>query len=171
MDPMARAEALLLAAGGGDRAAFRELYLLTSPRLTAIALRLARRQDLAADALQDAYLKIWRGAWRFDPARGTALGWMATILRRSLLDRLPAERPYADIADVEIGAPPADPGEARLDECLRRLPAQQRDAVLLAFYDGLTHAEVAERLAVPLGTAKSWIRRGIAALKTCLEAP
>jgi RNA polymerase sigma-70 factor (ECF subfamily) len=170
MDLPSRTQALLLATAGGDRGAFRDLYALTAPRLTAIALRLARRQDIAADALQDAYLKIWRAAPRFDPARGSALGWMATILRRTVLDRLPAERPYEEIATVEIAVPPAEPGEARLETCLGRLPARQRDAVVLAFYDGLTHPELAERLAVPLGTVKSWVRRGIESLKTCLEA-
>lgn len=170
MDGLHRAEGLLVACAAGDRAAFRELYTLTAPRMTAIALRLTRRQDIAADALQDAYLKVWRNAARFDPARGSAIGWMATILRHSALDRLPAERPYEDIALVEIAVPPADPGEAKLEGCLARLPAPQRHAVLLAFYDGLTHAELAQRLAAPLGTVKSWVRRGIEALKTCLEA-
>jgi RNA polymerase sigma-70 factor (ECF subfamily) len=165
----ARAEALLLAAGRGDRDAFRDLYLLTAPRMTSIALRLARRQDIAADALQDAYVKIWRAAARFDADRGSALGWMATILRRAVLDRLPAERPHLDLTEIQIAVPAAEPGEARLRLCLDQLPKRHRDAVILAFYDGLTHAELAERLAVPLGTAKSWVRRGIGALRTCLE--
>jgi RNA polymerase sigma-70 factor (ECF subfamily) len=162
--------ALLTACAAGDRAAFRSLYQLTAPRLTAVALRLTRRSDLAADALQDAYLRVWRAAGSFDPARGSALAWMATILRRCALDRLPAERPYEDIAEVEIAVPPAEPGEARLDRCLAALTKSHRDAVILAYYDGLSHAELAERLAVPLGTAKAWVRRGVAALRACLGA-
>jgi RNA polymerase sigma-70 factor (ECF subfamily) len=161
---------LLIRVAAGDRAAFRALYDRTSPRLYAIALRLARRADLAADALQDCYLRIWRKADRFDPQRGKALPWMATVLRNAVLDRIPSERPYEDIADVEVAVPPAEPGEARLDFCLASLSEMHRKAVLLVYYDGLTHSEVAEKLAVPLGTAKSWVRRGIEALKACLEA-
>lgn len=162
-------EGLLAAVALGDRAAFRQLYDRTAPRLYAIALRMARRPDLAEDAMQDAYLRIWRAAQRFDASRGAALAWMTTILRNAVLDRLPAERSYDDVADVEIAVPPAEPGEVRLNHCLARLPEATRQAVLLVYYDGLTHTEVAERLAVPLGTAKSWLRRGIEALRTCLE--
>jgi RNA polymerase sigma-70 factor (ECF subfamily) len=163
-------EDLLIRVAAGDRVAFRALYDRTAPRLNAIALRLSRRADLAADALQECYLRIWRKAGKFDPERGTALPWMATILRNTVLDRMPSERPYEDIADVEIAVPPAEPTEVRLDACLARLSEVHRKAVLLVYYDGLTHTEVAEKLAVPLGTAKSWVRRGIEALKSCLEA-
>lgn len=156
---------------GGDRVAFRLLYASTAPRLHAIALRMSRRGDLAQDAVQECYLRIWRKAGSFDPARGLALPWMATILRHVVLDRLPAERPYEDVAEVEIAVPPAEPGEVRLHSCLKRLAEMQLKAVLLVYYDGLTHVEVSERLAVPLGTAKSWVRRGIESLKTCLEGP
>ncbi len=158
---LASNEVLLGRVAAGDRAAFRLLYANTAPRLHAIALR----------PLQDAYLRIWRKAASFDATRGLALPWMATILRNALLDRLPAERPYEDVAEVEIAVPPAEPGEVRLDACLHRLAEMHRKAVLLVYYDGLTHSEVAEKLAVPLGTAKSWVRRGIEALKTCLEGP
>jgi RNA polymerase sigma-70 factor (ECF subfamily) len=161
-------EALLAQVAGGDRVAFRALYDRTSPRLYAIALRLSRRADVAADAVQDCYLRVWRKAGGFDPARGAALGWMATILRNAVLDRMPSERPYEDVAEVEIAIAPPEPGEVRLQTCLKNLPEMHRKAVLLVYYDGLTHAEVAEKLAVPLGTAKSWVRRGIEALKTCL---
>jgi RNA polymerase sigma-70 factor (ECF subfamily) len=162
-------EALMARVAGGDRAAFRLLYDRTAPRLHAIALRLSRRADLAADALQECYLRVWRNAHGFDAARGAALPWMAAILRNVVLDRMPSERPYEDVADVEIAVPPPEPGEVRLDACLKNLSAVHRNAVLLVYYDGLTHSEVAERLGVPLGTAKSWVRRGIEALKTCLE--
>jgi RNA polymerase sigma-70 factor (ECF subfamily) len=163
-------EALLARVALGDRAAFRVLYDRTSPRLYAIALRLSRRADLAADATQDCYLRVWRKAAGFDPARGAALGWMATILRNAVLDRMPSERPYEDVADVEIPVAPPPPGEVRLEACLKNLPEAHRKAVLLVYYDGLTHTEVAEKLAVPLGTAKSWVRRGIEGLKACLAA-
>lgn len=166
--PQQLAEALALAAQG-DRAAFRRLYELSAPRLHAIALRLTRRADLAAEATQEAYIRIWRHAARFDPARGSAMAWMATILRRVALDRIPPERPYEDVATVEVAVPPPEPGEARLEDCLAALPERQRAAVLLVFYDGLTHAELAERLAVPLGTAKSRVRRGVEGLRGCLE--
>lgn len=170
MDEQASPEVLLARVAAGDRLAFRALYDATAPRLHAIALRLARRPDIAADALQEAFLRVWRKAGHFDPARGQALAWMATIVRNLVLDRMPAERPYADIADVEIAVPPPEPGEARLEACLKNLPQTHRNAVLLVYYDGLSHSEVAERLGVPLGTAKSWVRRGIEALKACLHA-
>ena len=83
---------------------------------------------------------------------------------------MPAERPYEDVAEVEIAVPPVEPGEVRLEACLKNLPEMHRKAVLLVYFDGLTHTEVAERLGVPLGTAKSWVRRGLEALRTCLSA-
>jgi RNA polymerase sigma-70 factor (ECF subfamily) len=162
---------LLARVAAGDRAAFRPLYDLTAPRLYAIALRLLRRSDLAEEAVQECYLRVWRHAARFDPARGAPLAWMATIQRRVALDRLPPQRALAPLEEAErLAATVTPPSEPRLGGCLGGLPIEQREAVLLTYVEGLTHQELAGRLAIPLGTAKSRVRRGLIALRACLEA-
>ena len=177
-DPLAD---LLLATARGDRAAFARLYELTSPKLFSLAVGILRRRDWAEETLQESFLRLWRSAHRFDPARGSAMSWMVTIVRNgalTALQRRPRELAAEDVptaADVPDSGP--DPLEqamrssaARaLFECLNGLDETQRKAILLAYYEGLTHVELAARLVTPLGTVKSWIRRGLVHLKDCLE--
>ncbi len=169
---------LLRSCGNGDRAAFRRLYELQSSRLYAVALRITRQPALAADAVQDALLQVWQNARRFDASRGNPEAWLLSLVRYRALDitrRHGRETPGAEVPDTPDEDP--DPlsrligtteGEA-LHRCLQTLPPDRRQLIVLAFLDGLTHTELAQRLGQPLGTVKSWIRRALLNLKRCLE--
>ena len=173
---------LLMATARGDRQAFAELYRLTSGRLYPIALALLRQQDAAEDVLQETYLAIWRTAGQYQPDRAPALSWLMGIARHRAIEalrqrrRLAAEvwaEPLTDEA-LQIPDPQAalavDHRSHALQECLRRLSADQFRSVALAFFHGLSHEELAARLQTPLGTVKSWVRRGLLQLKGCLES-
>lgn len=168
-DPLA---ALLAATAEGNREAFRSLYEEAAPRLLGVARRIMRRADLAEEVLQDGFIKIWKYAQRFDPDRGSSLTWMAVIIRRTALDRLPQQRSEepldAEVLETLSVQDEAPMSEPRLKPCLAALPELQRQAVILAFVYGLSHSEIAEKLEAPLGTAKSWVRRGLQQLKACL---
>lgn len=166
----------------GDRDAFARLYRLTSPNLFGLALRILGRRSLAEEALQDAFVNIWRHAADFRPERAAPQTWLAAIVRNRALDLLrasPPEDPPAEDPEIETWAS-ADLGplekamagdEAKaLLECMKRLQAKQRQAIALAYYHGLAHGDLARHLAEPIGTVKTWIRRGIEQLKRCLEA-
>jgi RNA polymerase sigma-70 factor (ECF subfamily) len=165
---------LLASVAAGDRQAFARLYEASAGRLYGVALRLLRRRDLADEVLQDAYLSIWRNAGRYDPGKGSPFAWMATIVRYRALDLLRRDREMAlDEDALERQPAPAAPAltaEARaLDACLRALDEKSRRCIQMAFLDGYTHEELARRLDAPVGTVKSWIRRGLAQLKACLD--
>jgi len=172
-------EALLSRCAGGDKAAFRQLYDLSAPRLYAVALRITRQPGLAADAVHDAFLQVWQHADRFDADRGSAETWLISLARYRALDLI--RRQGREIAGVEMPErADEEPDQlerlmrqregAALGRCLDRLEADKRQLVMLAFTDGLTHAELSTRLKTPLGTVKSWIRRGLQDLRRCLEA-
>jgi RNA polymerase sigma-70 factor, ECF subfamily len=178
---------LLARTGLGDRAAFAELYRRTSAHLFGVVLRINRDRGQAEDVLQEAYVNVWRAAGGFDAAKAQPLTWLASIARNRAIDSLRRqqaqprlhsgeqdedENVYDRVADDQPG--PLEllhrAAEARaLGTCMETLSAQQRQSVALAFYDGLSHAEVAARLREPLGTVKSWVRRGLLALKACLD--
>jgi RNA polymerase sigma-70 factor (ECF subfamily) len=176
-DPAEELIGLLRATARGDRVAFERLYQCTSPTLFGVARSLLRRQEWAEEAVQDAYLRIWYHADEYHPSRGRALTWMISIVRYRAIDLLRRQRtPQA--ANGESGDRDTPDPEAlavalhdthRLLGCLGDLTERQRRSIVLAFFEGLTHAELAHRLEVPLGTIKSWVRRGLAILKECLE--
>lgn len=179
-DPTELAE-LIAATVRGDRAAFSRLYGATGPQLFAVALRIVKRRDRAEEVLQDAYVSIWHRARDYDADKGSVLTWMASIVRHRAIDILRRERPttplddaagveaWADTAPGPLDAAIASAEARRVRDCLDRLEGKQREAILLAYYDGLTQEQLAVRLAVPLGTIKSWVRRGLLRLKECLE--
>lgn len=180
---------LLARAGLHDRAAFAELYRRTSAHLFAVVLRINRDRAQAEDVLQDIYVNVWRAAGGFDAAKSQPLTWLTSIARNRAIDSLRRRQaqplPQAPAADADgeddVYDHVADDAEGPLDllsrasdaralgACMEGLSAQQRQSVALAFYDGLSHAEVAEHLRQPLGTVKSWVRRALLALKSCLE--
>jgi len=180
LDEDDRLDALLVACAAGDRRAFRRLYDQESARHYGLALRILHQHSAAADALQDAFLQIWQKASTFDPARGSARAWLASIVRYRALDAAQRHRREvltddptpADAAEEfdPIAALAAQRDGHRLQACLGGLEDRSRHAIVLAFVDGLTHSEIAARITKPLGTVKAWIRRGLAALRSCLEA-
>lgn len=171
-------ERLLRLCGSGDRDAFRQLYERSSHKLYGLALRITRQPALAADAVHDAFVQVWQGAGRFDPERGGAEGWLASLVRYRALDI--ARRRGRDVLGFEPADEPDDApspldrlvGGADADalrRCLGTLDAERQRLLVLAFTDGLSHGELAARLGTPLGTVKSWIRRSLAALRECLQ--
>lgn len=170
----------LAAIARGDRAALRALYAAEAARLFGVCLRILRDRAAAADATQDTFLRIWDRADRFDPARGAARAWLAAIARHVALDLARARGRELPSDDPELGdAPVEDDPTAMLDAtadatrlraCLEVLEEKNRRSILLAFVDGLSHAQIAARLETPLGTVKAWIRRGLASLKECLAS-
>jgi RNA polymerase sigma-70 factor (ECF subfamily) len=166
--------ALIAATAAGDRRAFKALYDATSRRLMGVALVILQRRDVAEDVLQEAYVRVWTQARQFDPSRGPALAWLSRIVRNLAIDQLRRERgAHEDIADhaEDLSAPPAPLAErADLSRGLARLRDDQRNILRLAFVEGFTHEELVERLGVPLGTAKSRVRRGLEQLRAYFDA-
>lgn len=157
----------------GNTDAFRALYDGVSPRLFAIVLRILGDRAAAEDVLQDVFLRIWRRAASYDPARGAPMAWLGTIARNAALDALATRRADEDLDTAdrpELAVAAVDPPDARLGQCLKRLPADQARAICEAYTYGLSHAELAQRMGIPLGTVKSWLNRGMASLKRCMES-
>lgn len=161
----------LVAAGCGDRAAFRRLYDATSGKLLAQAMAMLRRRDAAEDALQDGFVRIWINAHRYDPARGPALPWMARVMRNVILDRLRRERLIAryHVADEGVAEPavPAEPIEDRFDlvNGLATLSTEQRNAIVNVVVLGWTHEESGQHEGVPVPTSKARVQRGLRRLR------
>jgi RNA polymerase sigma-70 factor (ECF subfamily) len=182
---------LAVAAGGADSAAaFERLYRSTAPVLLGIAVRITRRRELADEVLHDAFVRIWHGATQFDPL-GTAVGWLTTIVRNRALDLMAThdvarvdsyheavdDNPDAALDrlfdwDVDDGAEARmDAGRARafVRRCLGELAAVERQSLVLAYEHGMSHGDLAAHLGKPLGTVKTWVRRGIDNLRKCVE--
>ncbi len=180
----------LARAGLGDRVAFGKLYERTSGHLYAVVLRIQRDRGQAEDLLQDIYVSVWKAAASFDAARSQPLTWLTHIARNRAIDSLrraqtqPQTVSLSRDDDDERPDPTealasADPGpldllglasdRRELQQCMEHLTPPQRQSVALAFFDGLSHAEVAEHLCEPLGTVKSWVRRALNTLKGCLD--
>lgn len=178
LPPVSYAE-LLSQTAAGDRQAFRVLYQSAGPKLFAITLRMLKARDVAEDVLQEAFVKIWERSWQYDPAKGEALAWLATVTRHAALDRL-RKQPRSQVAfdegiiaeiDSQLGQFSENWGEAGdLRRCLANLREDYRKAVISAYVNGLTHEELAEQLGKPVGTVKSWVRRGLEQLKGCMDA-
>lgn len=173
----------LAATAEGDERAFRRLYESASPQIYALLLRMLRSEERAQDALQDTFVKVWQKAETYSPERGAPLTWLLSVARYRALDLLRRQRPESAMPEdpdmeatllVDADAPgPAGENETiegltAVRNCLGTLQGEQRDSVLLAYYEGLTHHELSERLGAPLGTVKSWVRRGLTRLRECL---
>lgn len=174
-----RANQLLANVAGGDETAFAELYRATSPRVFGVIVRMIHDRGEAEDLLQEVFATTWRRADTFDPARGSAITWLTTLARNRTIDRMRQQRDEMlgentapDITDespTPAVAAESNEERRRLEQCLDRLEPQQKSAVREAFFTGASYGELAKRLAVPLGTMKSWIRRSLMQLKICLE--
>ena len=172
---------LLRRVAARDAAAFADLYRQTQSKLYGVVARILTRSDQSGEALQEAYVRIWEKAADFDPAKGSPIAWMATIARNRALDEIRRVRP-ASLEDMPDGFEPAsdvvDPLAARdrserlaaLLKCLGRLGDERRDVVLLAYYRGFSREALARRYGKPAPTIKTWLRRGLAQLRDCLES-
>ena len=180
---------LLARAGLGDRAAFAEVYRLTSAHLFGVILRINRDRAQAEDILQEVYVNVWRAAAGFSAAQSQPRTWLTSIARNRAIDSLrrASTKPqtvsayagtdeetdvYDTIADsapgpLELLTRASDARE--LGRCMTGLSTTQQQSLALAYYDGLTHAEIATLLHQPLGTVKSWVRRALQSLKSCLD--
>ncbi|MEU5510594.1 sigma-70 family RNA polymerase sigma factor [Streptomyces fungicidicus] len=174
------AEELLVRVAGGDQKAFEELYGLVSGPVYGLVRRVVRDPAQSEEVAQEVLLELWRSAARFDPGRGTALSWVLTLAHRRAVDRVRSARAAGEREQREARRGPgpafdqvAEEVEAGLERewvrrCLDRLTALQRQSVTLAYYDGYTYREVAERLSLPLGTVKTRMRDGLTRLRDCL---
>lgn len=172
---------LLSGIAGGDRSALAALYERTSAKLYGICIRVLPSEDDAQEVLQDVFLTVWRKAALYDPAKASPITWLAVMARNKAIDRLRARslgtNPLDVAADVADDSPSAfevieqSQERARLTRCLDQLDPQHGAMIRAAFLDGATYPELAQRQAVPLGTMKSWIRRGLSRLRSCLEQP
>lgn len=172
-------EQLLIATGGQDRKAFESLYLQSSAHLYPLALRILKSEMLAQECLQEAYIKVWNNAHRYQASKAKPMTWMGAILRNTALDMLrwhqirPEDREAYDtlefsdeLAETEV-LHQAEHG--KLYGCIESLSEEYRRPLLLAFVEGYTHSELADKLETPLGTVKTWIRRALGLVKECLE--
>jgi RNA polymerase sigma-70 factor (ECF subfamily) len=177
-----RLRRLLTACAKRDKLAFTHLYESTSTKLFGILLHILKRHDLAQECLQEVYLKIWNNAGDYKPHVSAPLTWMTSIARYQALDLLRRQR--RELIEAETGsiseqvdqvASPeeqvtANSYENMLDHCLCQLKSDQRQVFVLAYYKGLTHSELAQHTAMPVGTIKTWIRRGMKEVKRCMTA-
>lgn len=176
-----RLKATMARLAHGERGALEEVYRLTNVKLFGICYRILGDRKEAEDALQDVYISLWRNAARYDPKRASPIAWLATFARNRAVDRLRTGKVRRGAVPVDEAGTLADEGPAadellvdaertaRVHACLESLGDPQRGAIRSAFLEGRTYAELAAQEDVPLGTMKSWIRRGLAKLKHCME--
>lgn len=163
----------------GDRSALSDLYGRTSAKLYGICVRVLGSDAEAEEVLQEVYITVWRKADRFDPAKASPITWLAVLARNKAIDRIRTRRaalsPLEDASEIADEQPSAlevlegSEERNRLNACLDELDEQQRLMIRAAFLDGATYPELAQRQGVPLGTMKSWIRRGLLRLRECLQ--
>jgi RNA polymerase sigma-70 factor, ECF subfamily len=176
-------QSLLGRCAAADSAALQRLYALVSPILFACVTRILRRRALAEEALQDVFISIWQQAGQFTAARGRPMAWMMSIARYRAIDLLRRERFAPTLvaqppepraidaeADSEVSSPAWLPSADLMKRCLGLLSDQQTHCLELAFIDGNSHEDIARLMGSPLGTVKSWIRRGLRSLRQCLES-
>lgn len=168
-----------------DEKALEELYAKASPRLYALALGIVKRQEWAEEVLQDAFVKVWMNADRFRPDKSGSMTWISTIVRNRAVDKIREVQRNPLLQDHKLDDVTETPllsGEAKPEDfslmsqdmqalmnCLGTLEQDQKDAILLSYYHGYSHQELADKLTRPLGTVKGWIRRGLEKLRLCLE--
>ena len=176
--------AWLQGAARHDRGAFRALYEASAPRLYGLALRILGRRELAEEVLQESFVAIWHHAADYESALSAPMTWMTTIVRNRAFDvlrrtrsegELDASEGHALESLADLAATPADrmqmSSEAQaLADCMAALEDRHREVVGMAFFHDLSHSDVAEKLTLPLGTVKTWIRRSLARLHACLSA-
>jgi len=183
LDPTAL-RALLAQVATGDAHAFRTLYDTTAPKLFGFALRILHRRELAEDVLQESFAAVWHSARDYRAHLAAPMTWMVTIVRNKAFDALRAADHAVEIDGADFDAavlraledPGATPIEAlqisrdakALAACMAELDSVHRQVVGMAFFHDLSHSELAQQLALPIGTVKTWIRRSLERLRACL---
>ena len=171
--------ALLSLTSSKDKQAFAELYNSTNMKLFGVCLRILRKQEVAEEILQEVYVKIWHRAGDYQSERGSPISWMCAIARNHALDEVRKRRMVFvdDAAGIDNVPDPANSPEGelevsdemrRLNQCLSQLEKPKREAVILAYLEGCSRAELAERFGQPVGTIKTWLHRSLKNLKDCL---
>lgn len=185
-DPPADREAVILAeliawVAAGRQDALRDLYDRTAPKLFGLILRIVRDRGAAEDVLQDAYLRVWQSAAGYEPEAGRPMAWLAAIARHRAIDMVRRKgevpMPMGDDEEEDWLARVADPRDAEAEflsrdallTCLERLEPMQRDCVVRAYCEGLSREELALRYDRPVNTVKTWLHRGLALLRGCLD--
>lgn len=171
---------LLRRVAKGDRRALALVYERTSAKLFGVCLRITRDHGGAEDVLQQVYVKIWNSAEQFDQRQASPITWLCAIARNTAIDWLrkygAPSPPMPFLADTlaenlegSMDSLAEYENRAMIFDCLEALPPHQQNAIRLAFFDGLSHSDLARSMQVPLGTTKSWIRRGLLQLRGCLQ--
>lgn len=190
--PRQTLDELIAASARGDEQAFRCLYRATCDTLFGVAVRILKRSDWAEEVLQESYVSVWRHAGRYDKSKGAAMTWLIRIVRNQAFDWVHPSRPdgferlhatsvdWLDDAALELAQGPGVAEElawldyshqaGRIAACLRALDPRQRQSIVLVFFHGLSHGDLAGHLQQPLGTVKAWVRRGLKSLRACLAA-
>ncbi len=175
-------DGLLVEIAGGSRNAFESLYRATSSKLFSVCLRVIPDRAEAEDVLQEVFTTIWHKAHQFDPGRASPISWLAMIARNKAIDRIRSQPARGTLSPIEFADDIADGGASplqtavsadereRLEACMDQLDARRKSLIRAAFFEGSTYEELAQRIASPLGSVKSWIRRGLLQLRGCLEA-
>ncbi|MES9956440.1 MAG: sigma-70 family RNA polymerase sigma factor [Sedimenticola sp.] len=164
-----------------DQNAFSRLYELSSPKLFGLLLRILKRDDLAQECLQQAYVKIWNSAGDYREGLAAPMTWMSTIARYTAYDLLRKSRRESYLDDIDDAPELVDEGadvfsavhsgqvSGSLMDCIKQLNENQMQSVLLGYYEGLTYPEIAGRMGAPVGTVKTWMHRGLASLRECMH--
>ena len=184
-EPFFDYEACLIACARGEQQALRDLYEQESARLLGVAKRIARDNVLAEDIVHDVFIKIWTRAASFDPARGSARGWIFSVTRHLALNFMrdsarevqvseQRETALQDSASMEASLENVDAFDyrarsGRIYVCLEQLEPARRNCILHAYVDGYSHSEISQKLGAPLGTVKAWIKRSLVALRECMR--
>ncbi|MBX9819836.1 sigma-70 family RNA polymerase sigma factor [Afipia birgiae] len=170
---------LLASVAKGDEAAFERLYAATRAKLFGVVLRILRRQDLAEEVVQEAYVKIWNSAGQFNPSLASPITWMVSIARNRAIDVV-RKRSEASIEDepvaMEVASDIPDPLARRemteelkrILECIGQLDPERQKLVLLAYYNGWSREQLSEKFNTPLNTVKTWLRRSMIEIRGCL---
>lgn len=173
-------EAALEACARGERVALRALYEMEARWLLGVTLRIVRNREVAQEVLQEAFLLIWQRAGSYQRSLGSARGWVYTVVRHKALDEARRSKREITVGDDEFGLlePTHDHADdavhslgdsQSLHRCMDTLEEQKRTVLVYAFVEGYTHEQIARKVAAPLGTVKSWIRRSLLALKECMQ--
>ncbi|TAK47045.1 MAG: sigma-70 family RNA polymerase sigma factor [Xanthobacteraceae bacterium] len=170
---------LIAAVAKGDQTAFERLYAATRAKLYGVVLRILRRKDLAEEVIQDVYVKVWSNAGHFNPAIASPITWMVAIARNRAIDltRKRGEIPLdEESAAMDVAADTPDPLAERersdelkrLLDCLERLDPERKNMMMLAYYNGWSREQLAQKLERPINTVKTWLRRSLIEVRECL---